>query len=190
MAMMLLILFVAVLVVLAVGGYGVTMYNSLVSLQRRCEQSFKNIDVLEKQRNDELTKLIDAVSGIMDHEEDVLTELTKAREMAEQAETPSEHAEADEKVRGAMMNLNARAEDYPELRSSDNMMQLQDRISEIENQIADRREFYNEAATRNNTRISQFPYVLMANQFGFGEHELFEATAEEKEDVDVSKAFA
>lgn len=190
MATTLVILFAVVLVLLAVGGYGISMYNSLVSLQRRCDQSFQNIDVLEKQRNDELTKLIDAVSGFMDHEEDVLTELTRAREMAEQAVTPGEHAEADQMVRNAMMSLNARAEDYPELRSSENMMQLQNRISEIENQIADRREFYNEAATRNNTRVQQFPYLLMANQFGFDERELFEATAEEKADVDVSKAFA
>lgn len=190
MATTLVVLFVAGVLVLGLGGYGVTTYNSLVSLQRRCEQSFQNIDVLEKQRNDELTKLIDAVSGFMSHEEEVLTELTRAREMAEQAETPAEHATADEMVREAMMTLNARSEEYPELRSSENMMQLQNRISEIENQIADRREFYNEAATRNNTRISQFPYVLIANQFGFEEWELFEATEAEKADVDVSKAFS
>jgi LemA protein len=87
------------------------------------------------------------------------------------------------------MNFEARAEAYPELRSQENMMQFQERISDIESQIADRREMYNESVTQLNTRIDQFPYVIIANQFGFEERELFEATAEEKADVDVAAAF-
>jgi len=178
-----------VLVVVAIAGYTVKIYNSLVSLREQVDQAKQNIDVLLKQRRDELTKLIDAASEYMDHEEEVLTELTQAREQSAAANTPAEQAEADQQVRQAMMNFEARAEDYPELRSQENLMQFQESISSIEDQIADRRELYNEAATQLNTRIDQFPYVLIANQFGFDERELFEATAAEKEDVDVGAAF-
>lgn len=179
---------VLVLVALAV-GYVISIYNQLVQLRRRVEQSKQNIDVLLKQRQDELTKLIDAAQEMMEFEEEVLTELTRAREQAEQAETPTEQANADVQIREAMAAFNARAEDYPELRSQENMQQFQERIADIESQIADRREFYNESVTRYNTRISQFPYLIFARQFGFTERELFTATEEETRDVDVSAAF-
>jgi LemA protein len=88
-----------------------------------------------------------------------------------------------------MATCRARVEEYPEISAQENMQQFQDRISDIESQISDRREFYNEAVTRYNTRIDQFPYLIFARQFGFDERELFEVTEEEKEDVDVGAAF-
>jgi LemA protein len=179
---------VLVLLILAV-AYVVNIYNQLVSLRERVDQTKQNIDVLLKQRQDELTKLIDAASEFMDQEEEVLTQLTEAREQASKAETPAEEAAADQQIRQAMVDFEARAEAYPELRSQENMLQFQERISEIESQIADRREVYNEAVTQNNTRIQQFPYVIFARQFGFDKKELFRATEAEKEDVDVSAAF-
>ena len=181
--------FVALVVLILLGAYIVNIYNQLVSLRERAEQAKQNIDVLLKQRQDELRKLIDAAKEFMDQEEQVLTELTEAREQAAQASTPGEQAEADQQIRQAMVDFEARAEAYPELRSQENMMQFQKRISEIESQIADRRELYNEAVTQLNTRIDQFPYVILAQQFGFEEKELFEATEAEKEDVDVGAAF-
>ena len=179
---------VAVLLLIAL-TWVIGVYNQLVSMHERVDQAKQNIDVLLKRRQDELSKLIDAASEFMDHEEEVLTELTRARERAEQAETPTEQANADQAVRGALAEFEARVEDYPELRSQENMMQFQEQITEIESQIADRREFYNEAVTRYNTRIAQFPYVIFARQFGFDERELFEASEEDKRDVDVSEAF-
>jgi LemA protein len=179
---------ILVLLVL-LGAYVVNIYNQLVSLRERAEQAKQNIDVLLKQRQDELRKLIDAAKEFMDQEEKVLTELTRAREQAERASTPEQQANADQQIRQALMNFEARAEAYPELRSQENMMQFQKRISEIESQIADRRELYNEAVTQLNTRIDQFPYVILAQQFGFEEKELFRATEAEKEDVDVGAAF-
>jgi len=181
--------FVGLVLVVLLAAYVVSIYNQLVSLRERVDQAKQNIDVLLKQRQDELRKLIDAAKEFMDHEEQVLTQLTEAREAAEQAESPAEQAAADHQVRQAMLDFEARAEAYPELRSQTNMLQFQERISEIESQIADRREFYNEAVTQNNTRIAQFPYVLVARQFGFEERELFEATAAETADVDVGSAF-
>ena len=179
---------VLVLVALAI-GYVISIYNQLVRLRRRVDQADQNIDVLLKQRQDELSKLIDAAKEMMDFEEEVLTRLTRAREQAEQAETPTEQANADVQIREAMAAFNARVEEYPELGSQRNMQQFQERISDIESQIADRREFYNEATTRYNTRIEQFPYIIFARQFGFDQRELFTATEEDKQDVDVGAAF-
>ncbi|AGN00824.1 lemA-like protein [Salinarchaeum sp. Harcht-Bsk1] len=182
--------FVALVLLVLLVAYTVSIYNQLVSLRERVDQAKQNIDVLLKQRQDELTKLIDAAQEFMDHEEQVLTQLTEAREAAERASSPAEEAAADQQIRQALMDFEARAEAYPDLRSQTNMLQFQERISEIESQIADRREFYNEAVTQNNTRIAQFPYVLIARQFGFQERELFEATEAEKADVDVGAAFS
>jgi LemA protein len=182
-------LFVLIVVVGLVGFYVVSLYNQLVRLRENVDQAAQNIDVLLKQRQDELTKLIDAAKEMMDYEEDLLTRLVEAREQAERAQTPKEEANADQQVRQAMSSFRARVEDYPEISAQENLKQFQDRISDIESQISDRREFYNEAVTRYNTRIDQFPYLVFARQFGFEERELFEATEEEKADVDVGAAF-
>jgi len=182
-------LFVVLIVVGLVLFYVVSIYNQLVRLRENVDQAEQNIDVLLKQRQDELTKLIDAAKEMMDYEERVLTELVEAREQAERASTPKEEAAADQQVRQAMSTFRARVEEYPEISAQENMQQFQDRISDIESQISDRREFYNESVTRYNTRIGQFPYLVFARQFGFSERELFEATEEEKEDVDVGAAF-
>jgi LemA protein len=181
--------FVVLVLVALLAGYVINVYNQLVRLRKRVDQSKQNIDVLLKQRQDELTKLIDAAQEMMEYEEEVLTQLTEAREQAAQADTPQEQAEADVQVREAMAAFEARVEEYPELSAQENMQQFQERITDIESQIADRREFYNESTTRYNTRISQFPYLVFARQFGFDERELFEATQAEKADVDVGAAF-
>jgi LemA protein len=181
--------FVVLVTLVLLVAYTISIYNQLVSLRERVDQAKQNIDVLLKQRQDELTKLIDAASEFMEQEEQVLTKLTEAREAADRADTPQQEANADQQIREALMDFEARAEAYPELRSQENMMQFQKRISEIESQIADRREFYNEAVTQHNTRIAQFPYVIFARQFGFDERELFRATEEETRDVDVGDAF-
>jgi len=179
------------LVVLGLGvAYFVNVYNQLVNLDNRADQAKQNIDVLLKQRQDELTKLIDAAKEFMEQEQTVLTQLTEAREQAERAATPSAEATADQQVRQALASFRARAEDYPELRSQENMLQFQERISAIEDRISDRREVYNEAVTNYNTRIEQIPYVVFARQLGYTERELFEATEAEKQDVDVAEAFA
>lgn len=182
--------FVVLVLVVLLFAWLVSMYNQLVSMRKRVDQARQNIDVLLTQRQDELTKLIDAATEFMDHEEELLTRLTEAREQAARAETPTELADADHAIRGALADLRARAEDYPELRSGTNVMQLQERISDLENQIADRREVYNEAVTRYNTRIDQFPYLVFARQFGFQSRELFTASEGETADVDVEAAFA
>jgi len=181
--------FVVLILLALIIGYIISIYNQLVDLNKRVDQAKQNIDVLLKQRQNELTKLVDAASKFMDQEEEVLIELTEAREQASKAQTPTEQANADQLVRNAMADFRARAEEYPELRSQENMLQLQERITDIESQISDRREFYNEAVTRYNTRIAQFPYVILARQMGFSEKELFTVSEEAREDVDIGAAF-
>ncbi len=178
------------MLVLILGGYLASIYNQLVSLRKRVNQSKQNIDVVLKQRQDELDKLVDAAQKFLDHEDELLSKITEAREEAERADTPTDQANADDMVRDAMSGFRARFEEYPELKSQENMLQLQERISDLENQISDRREFYNEAATRYNTRIRQFPYNIIANMMNFERRELFTATEDEKEDVDIGEAFA
>jgi len=182
-------LFVLLIVAGLVIFYNISLYNQLIRLKHSVDQAEQNIDVLLKQRQDELTKLIDAAQEMMEYEEELLTEITEAREQAERASTPTEQANADKQIRNVMAAFRARVEEYPELRAQNNLQQFQERISDIESQISDRREFYNEAATRYNTRIKQFPYVFFSRQFGFDKRELFTATEEETSDVDVSEAF-
>lgn len=181
--------FAAVLLVVGIVAYAVMIYNGLVRLRRNVDKSWSNIDVLLKQRQEELGKLIDTAQEYMEYEEKVLQEITEARTEAQKAGSPAEEAEADEMLKGALADLNAVAEDYPELRSSENFQQLMDRISEVEEQIADRREFYNESVNRYNIRIQQIPYVFVANAIGYEDKELFEASPEDREDVDVAEAF-
>jgi len=178
-------LLIAVLLVV----YAVMIYNGLVRLNRNIDRAWSNIDVLRKQRADELDKLIDTVQEYMDYEEEVLQQITDAREQVQQAEGPDAASNAEAQLEGALANLFARAEDYPDLKAQDSFQQLQDRISALEEQIADRREFYNESVNTYNIRIHQVPYNIFANMFGYSERDLFEADESELQDVDVGDAF-
>jgi LemA protein len=119
----------------------------------------------------------------------VLQNVTEARTEVQQANSPGEAADANESLRGALGEFFAVAEDYPELKANKNFQQLQDRISSIEEQIADRREFYNESVNTFNIRIDQIPYNIVANMMGYTEKDLFEASKEAKQDVDIGQAF-
>ncbi len=169
--------------------YAVMMYNGLIRLRKNIDEAWSNIEVLLKQRSDELPKLIDTAQEYMDYERDVLQDVTEARTEVQQANSPGEAADANEALRGALGEFFAVAEDYPELKANTNFQQLQDRISSIEEQIADRREFYNDSVNTYNIRIDQIPYNIMANLMGYTEKDLFEASEEAKQDVDIGQAF-
>jgi len=180
----------AALVALVVLGYLGSAYNSLVRLANKCEKAERNIDVKLKQRQDTLEKLIDVVREYMAYEEELLSRLVEAREGVERASSPRELAEADARVREAVSAFNARAEDNPELQSAANARQLQVEIAKLEEEISDRREFYNDSVTLYNTRIQQVPYVAFAGLMGYTHRELFEASGEEVADVDVGGALS
>lgn len=176
---------VAVLLLWYFGAKLVSRYNSLVQVDENVSQAWSNIDVMLKQRNDELSKLIDTVSEFQEHEKEVLDDITQARKEAMQASGPREEAEADAQLRQSLGRLFAVAEDYPELKSSENFQQLQKRIADIEERIADRRELYNESVSIFNARIKQIPDIVFAQMLDYSEREMFEAEEEELEDVDV-----
>src|SRR3989344_203476 len=169
-----------ILVIVGLGGYIIVLFNNLVMLKNNIHKSWSNIDVLLKQRSDELPNLVNAVKGYMKHEKSVLLELTKARTDMLKAQTLSQKARADNAITNALKTIFAVAEDYPKLRASENFVQLQQRISGLENEIADRREFYNDSVTNYNIRIQSFPDMMLANVLKYAEEPLFKASEQEK----------
>ena len=175
------------LVVLAFLGYFVIVYNSLVRLKNNIKKSWATIDVLLKQRTDELTKLIDTVKGYMKFEKNVLTDITKARTAIMRAETIPQKAKADGMLSAALKTLFAVAENYPKLEANTSFIQLQGRISGIENELADRREFYNDSVNEYNIRIQSFPDMIVAGILGYTQPEvMFKVEEADRKDVKVS----
>ena len=179
-----------VLVLLAVIVIGIIMYlvgiyNNLVTLKNDLERSFANIDVLLKQRHDELPKLIETCKGYMQYEQKTLQAVTEARAAYTRATTPADKAQADNMITGALRTLFAVAENYPELKANTNFMQLQGRITELEEKIAGQRTRYNEDVNAFNIRIAQIPDVLVARMMSLQPHVLLQVAAADREDVQV-----
>lgn len=180
-------------VVLAVAVfYLISLYNGLVEVKNAVSKAWANIDVLLKQRHDELPKLIDTCKQYMQHEQATLEKVIAARAKVSNARESQDVAavgRAETGLRSGLGQLFALAESYPDLKANEQFVQLQARISSLENSIADRREFYNESVNINNVRIEQFPGVLVARLFNFKAFELLKFAAEELTDVDVSGRF-
>lgn len=166
-------------------GWFVGIYNSLVRLKNNIKKAWSNIDVLLKQRHDELSKLLDTVKGYMKYEERVLKEVTAARTAFLNAGSVADKAQASNMMAGALKSLFAVAENYPELKANTNFIQFQGRISELENQIADRREFYNDSVNTFNIRIEQIPDVIIARMLGYTPKELFVVAESDKQDIKI-----
>lgn len=180
----------AVLAVVAV--YFVMTYNGLVVVKNNVAKAWANIDVLLKQRHDELPKLIDTCKQYMQYEQATLEKVIQARSRVADARESHNIAAlgaAEGALRAGLGSLFALAESYPELKANENFLHLQGRISGLENAIADRREFYNDSVNINNVRIAQFPDLLVARLFNFAPAELLRFGADELEDVDISKRF-
>lgn len=167
-------------------GYLVGIYNSLIQVRHQIDKAWKNIDVLLKQRTDELTKLIDTVKGHMKYESETLKELTAARTMSEKAKSVKAKQNAADQVSNAMKGFWAVAENYPQLRASESFLHLENRISSIEEQIADRREFYNDAVYTFNMRLQQIPYSFFAGMMHYEKWDYYHVSEEDKKDVKIS----
>ena len=186
-----------VLVVLLLAGlvivvYLVMLYNGLVSVKNNVALAWANIDVLLRQRHDELPKLVEVCKNYKQFEQETLVRIAEARSrVAAARETRNIGAlgPAEAALRSGVAGVFAVAERYPELKANANFMQLQARITGLENAIADRREFYNESVNVNNVRIEQFPDVIVARAFKFGEARLLQFDARETADVDVGSLF-
>lgn len=172
--------------------YGVMLYNNLVDIKHSVSQAWSNIDILLKQRHDELPKLVETCKQYMGYEQETLKQVISARsQVAAAQETGNINAlgSAENMLRAGLGNLFAVAEDYPELKASEKFQHLQARITGLENSIADRREYYNEAVKINNVRIEQFPDVIVASWFKFKPRDLLVFADSEKQDVNISKLF-
>jgi len=184
------IVFWILLIVLVV--YGAMLFNGLVNVKNNVSKAWANIDVLLKQRHDELPKLIDTCKEYMKHEQNTLEKVIKARSQVAQArETHNVGAlgSAEGALRSGLGQLFAVAEQYPDLKSNEQFLHLQTRISGLENAIADRREFYNESVNINNTSIEQFPSLILARMFNFKAFEHLKFSSEEVIDVDIGNRF-
>jgi LemA protein len=184
------IIVLGVLVVVVV--YAIMLYNNLVQIKHNVTKAWANIDVLLKQRHDELPKLVETCKQYMKFEQDTFTRVMEARSKvstAREQQNIGALGQAEGTLRATLGNLFALAEAYPDLKTNQTFLQLQSRISGLENGIADRREFYNESVNVNNVRIEQFPDSMVAGMFNFKPAQLLEFQAEEKADVDVKKLF-
>ena len=187
---------IALIVLLAASAvlvvYFVGIYNRLVALRERVKQSWANIDVLLKQRHDELPKLIETCKQYMQYEQATLEKVMNARAAVHAASAGGNVVAvgvAEQQLRSDMGRLFALAENYPQLKTDESFKQLQTRITGLEDSIADRRELYNDQVNINNTRIDQFPDLLVARRYGFTAKPLLEFAAAEKTDVDVRALF-
>jgi len=180
-----LVLFVLVMIVAALIAYGIAIYNGLVGVKHQVDQAWSNIDVLLKQRHDELPKLIDVVRGHAGYERDLIERITALRARTGSGGSDAQRLAAEDELSRGIGRLFATAEAYPDLKASTSYVELQRRISGLEEQIAHRREYYNAAVNLNNVRMEQFPDVLLIQRAGLVSRPLFAAVEKERIDVNV-----
>jgi LemA protein len=157
------------------------IYNGLIRSRVRTREAWSGIDVQLKRRADLVPNLVETVRGYASHERETFENVTRARAMLQQAGSPAQAAEANNQLSQALRSLFAVAENYPQLRASENFMALQNELTDIEEKIAYARQFYNRNVSDFNTRIQVFPNVIMANMFNFQRFEFFEAEEEARE---------
>ena len=167
--------------------YAITIFNGLITLKNDIAKAWANIDILLKQRHDELPKLFDVCKGYMDFERDTLQKITQARSLYSQAVSLDQKAQADQSMTSALRGFFAVAENYPQLKANDNFMRLQGRITDLESQIADRREFYNDSVNTFNIRIQEMPDAFVASFMNLTPRPMFKV--EEADTADVKMSF-
>jgi LemA protein len=156
----------------------IMIYNQLVAMRQRVGQAFADVDVQLKQRHDLIPNLVETVKGYAAHERGTLEEVVKARNAAMSAQGPAQQAQAENQLSGALRQLFALSEAYPDLKANQNFQQLQAELSDIENKIAAARRFFNNAVQEYNTGIQQFPAALFAGPLGFTQRTFFDVGEE------------
>ena len=167
-------LIIVIIVLVAILIYAIAQYNSLVALRRQTGNAFAQIDVQLKRRYDLIPNLVETVKGYMKHEQDTLERVIQARNRALSAGTVNEKAAAEGQLTTALHGMFALSEAYPELRSNENMLSLQEELKSTENRISFARQYYNDMVTRYNTSLETFPSSIFANMGGMKPKELFE----------------
>ncbi len=171
---------ILLLVIIALGVFLVMVYNRLVALRQTCNQAWGDIDVQLKQRHDLVPNLVETVKGYASHEKETLENVIKARQTAIDATSVKDLAGAENMLSGALRQLFALSEAYPDLKANQNFMQLQAELADLENKIAAARRFFNNAVNEYNTSTEQFPAVVIANAMGFKMREYFEVAEAER----------
>ena len=172
------IIVLAVIVVVVI--WAVSVYNGLVGMRQRVSQAFADVDVQLRQRHDLIPNLVETVKGYAAHERGTLDEVVKARNAAMTAQGPAQQAAAENMLSGALRQLFALSESYPDLKASANFQQLQAELTDLENKIAASRRFFNNAVQEYNTGIQRFPAALFAASFGFAPKEFFDLGEDRK----------
>lgn len=184
-------LLVGILLVFGMAGiitYAVGIYNALVRLSNNIDKAWSNIDVILKQRHDELPKLVDVCNSYMKHERETLEGVTNARSAYSRSTSVDDKAKAENQITRALGKLFAVAEQYPDLKANQEFLNVQQRISSLEDTIADRREFYNDSVNLYNIRIEQIPAVWVAQQTGYRARPLLTVAQSDREDVRLAFA--
>lgn len=184
-------IFTALLIIIGVVALLVLLYiwityNSFITLRERIREALSSIDVQLKRRSDLIPNLVETVKGYARHEKGVFEEVTRARTAIMSAQTPPQKASANNMLEQALKSLFAVAENYPDLKASQNFLRLQEELTDTENKISYSRQFYNSNVLEFNTKIKSFPSMYIAKQFNFKEEEFFEAEEGEREPVKVN----
>jgi LemA protein len=154
--------------------WAISVYNGLISMRQRVNQAFADVDVQLKQRHDLVPNLVETVKGYAAHESGTFEAVVKARNAAVSAQGPTQQAAAENMLSGALRQLFALSESYPDLKASANFQQLQAELTDLENKIAASRRFFNNAVQEYNTGIQRFPAALFAGTFGFSQKDYFD----------------
>lgn len=173
---------------IALAAYGVSVYNMLVRLANNIDKAWSNIDVILKQRHDELPKLVQVCNSYMIHERETLESVTRARNAYSTGLNINDKAQAENQMVGALGKLFAVAEQYPDLKANQEFLAIQQRISALESTIADRREFYNDSVNIYNIAIEQIPTVWVAQEIGYTERPLLAVASSDRKDIPLAFA--
>ena len=168
-------------IIVAVALIFVGMYNSLITLRNRCDNAWSQVDVQLRRRYDLIPNLVETVKGYAKHEREVFERVTEARSAAVNAQTVKDQGQAENVLSGALKSLFAVAENYPDLKANQNVMQLQEELTSTENKIAFARQFYNDSVLTYNNKIQMFPSNLIAGMFNFTTRQFFEAPEGDRE---------
>jgi LemA protein len=180
------ILITTITIIILLFLYIILIYNGLVRLRNNINKAWANIDVLLKKRHNELPNLVNTVKGYMQHEKQTMQDITKARTDYLNSNNLNDLANANNELSSALKSLFAVSENYPDLKASDNFLNLQNRITELEHKISDRREYYNDSVNNYNIRIQSIPDILIAKLFDFNKYTLFQTKEEERQNVKIS----
>lgn len=178
------------LLLLAIVIYGIMIYNTIIKHKNSIDNAFASVDVMLKKRHELIPNLVNAVKGYMNHEQGTLNEIVSLRNRAEHAALPlPQKLILENALSQSLEKVLLQVEDYPDLKASENFLQLQQALNTVEEYLSASRRFYNAAVTQYNNSIEIFPNNLIASRFGFLKQAVFESKNEERQHVDLNKQF-